>query len=114
MAMPKQASGEKLDLATKLIVWLSANAIKWTLSSGQPPARISLQNNPELQKSWHTSVFAKMFQEIGRTERQHVNIVEIQAAYQAEFNAILTNTKPVKDALNDAHNRVQRILDRVG
>ena len=114
MAQPKQASGEKLEASTKLILWLSNNSIKWTLGSGQPPARTSLQNHPDLQKSWHTSVFAKMFQEIGRVERQHVNIVEIQAAYEPEFSAILAGTKPVKDALNDAHNRIQRILDRAG
>lgn len=114
LALPKGSAGDRVDLATNLLVWLSNNSIKWTLGSGQPPARISLQNSEELQKSWHTSVFAKMFQEMGRVERQHVNIVEIQAAYQPEFNAILTNTKSVKDALNDAHNRVQRILDRAG
>jgi ABC-type glycerol-3-phosphate transport system substrate-binding protein len=113
MAIPRQISGDRLEAAAKLIVWLSNNGLKWA-TSGQPPARVSQQNSPELQKHWHTGVFAKMFQEIGRTERQHVNIVEIQTAYQAEFTAIVTNQKSVRDALNDANTRIQRILERAG
>jgi len=113
MAIPRQISGDRLEAAAKLIVWLSNNGLKWAVS-GQPPARISQQNSPELQKHWHTGVFAKMFQEIGRTERQHVNIVEIQAAYNPAFSAIVTNQKPVREALSEANMRIQRILERAG
>jgi ABC-type glycerol-3-phosphate transport system substrate-binding protein len=111
MAIPSGADEARQEAAADLILWLSNNGLMWA-ESGQPPARISQQSSAELQAHWHTGIFGEMFQEIGRTERQHVNIVEIQAAYQPEFSAILTNTKSLDEALDDAHERVQRILER--
>lgn len=111
LAQPRQASGDKQEVTSRLMTWMSNNGLKWA-ASGQAPARRSQQNSPDLQSHWHTGLFAKQFQEIGRTERSHVNATEIQAVLEAEFPAILTGAKSVKDGLNDAHTRVQRVLDR--
>jgi ABC-type glycerol-3-phosphate transport system substrate-binding protein len=111
MATPTGVDDEGAELAAHLTMWLSEHGLDWA-KSGQPPARISQQNNAELQQHWHTGNVARQFQEIGRTERQHPNIVEIQRAYHPEFDAILTNSKPIDQALTDADDRIQRILER--
>ena len=113
MAIPKGVDDEGVEAATDLTLWLSDHGLDWA-RSGQPPARISLQNSEELQSHWHTGIFARQFQDIGRFESAHQNIVEIQKAYQPEFEAILTDTKPREEALSDADERIQRILERTG
>ncbi|MBV7330194.1 ABC transporter substrate-binding protein [Chloroflexi bacterium TSY] len=112
MAIPNGVDEERTGPAGDLITWLSEHGLEWA-NSGQPPARLSQQNSEQLQSHWHTGVFSRQFQEIGRTERQHVNITEIQEAYQPEFEAALTDQKTIDEALATAHERVQKVLDRV-
>lgn len=111
MGIPNGTDDEGVAGASDLIVWLSNHGLDWA-RSGQPPARISLQNAPQLQEHWHTGNFGSQFQDIGRTEQQHANISEIQNAYQQEFEAVVTNVKSVDEGITEAHARVQEILDR--
>lgn len=111
MGIPTGTDEEGMTGASELIVWLSNHGLDWA-RSGQPPARISLQNDPVLQDHWHTGNFGSQFQAIGRTEQQHANITEIQNAYQQEFEAVITNVKTVSEGIAEAHLRVQEVLDR--
>ncbi len=111
MAIPTGVDEEGDALAANLIGWLSDHGLQWA-DSGQPPARISQQNSDQLQSHWHTGVFARQFQDIGRMETPHQNISEIQEAYESEFEAAITNTKSVDEAIATAHERVQKVLDR--
>ena len=111
MGIPTGTDEEGTMGASALIVWLSNHGLDWA-RSGQPPARISLQNDQVLQDHWHTGNFGSQFQAIGRTEQQHANITEIQNAYQQEFEAVITNVKTVSEGIAEAQLRVQEVLDR--
>lgn len=111
MGIPTGTDEEGTSGAADLIVWMSNHGLDWA-RSGQPPARISLQNDPTLQEHWHTGNFGSQFQDIGRTEQQHANITEIQNAYQQEFEAVITDVKTVSEGIAEAHLRVQEVLDR--
>ena len=113
MGIPNGTDEEGAAAASDFIVWLSNHGLEWA-RSGQPPARISLQNSPTLQDHWHTGNFGSQFQAIGRTEQQHGNITEIQNAYQQEFEAVITNVKTLDEGIGEAHARVQEVLDRGG
>ncbi len=113
MGIPNGADEAGAAGAADFIVWLSNHGLEWA-RSGQPPARISLQNSSQLQEHWHTGNFGSQFQAIGRTEQQHPNITEIQNAYQQEFEAVITDVKSVDEGILEAHARVQEVLDRDG
>ncbi len=111
LVIPQGVPEERLGPAKDLIVWLSNNGAKWA-TSGQVPARLSVQNSGVIDRMWSVSQFAKEFQTIGRTEPPHTAITEIQAAYEPAFSAALTKTTPVKEALTQANQQIQAILER--
>ncbi|HUX88203.1 MAG TPA: hypothetical protein VMW65_14470, partial [Chloroflexota bacterium] len=57
-------------------------------------------------------VVANEFEKIGRIEKQDPNVTQIQNTFLPEFIAVLTNQKPLKDALNEVETRIQIILDQ--
>ena len=111
LVVPVGVQGADLEAASKLIQWLSNNGETWA-TSGQVPARLSVQQKPSVQQIPSVAVAAKQFSEIGRAGQSHPSINEIVTAYEAAFSAVLANTTPVEQAMNDAHTAVQQILDR--
>jgi multiple sugar transport system substrate-binding protein len=111
LIVPVGVQGADLEAASKLIQWLSNNGETWA-TSGQVPARLSVQQKPSVQQIPSVAVAAKQFSEIGRAGQSHPAINEIVTAYEAAFSAVLANTTPVEQAMNDAHTAVQQILDR--
>lgn len=103
--------GDKLAAAEQFVTFLSENDTVWA-ESGQVPARISSQEalDPETFKS--NVVFGQGFQAGGAFAPQLPNVTEVINAYEQEINAALNNQKSVEDALNDAAERMQQILDR--
>ena len=93
------------------IKWLSDKGETWA-TSGQVPARLSVQKLPSVQEIPSGKVAAAQFSEIGRPGQSHPDINEIVTIYEAAFSAALANTTPVEQAMNDAHTQVQAILDR--
>lgn len=111
LVVPQGISGDKLQPTQDLIAWLSKNGSIWA-TSGQVPARLSVQNSGEIGKMWSVNMYAEEFQKIGQMEPSHPAITEIQAAYQPAFDAALNNVTPVKEALQQADQKIQSILDR--
>ncbi|MBC8077371.1 MAG: hypothetical protein H7Y32_14950, partial [Chloroflexales bacterium] len=111
LVVPTGVQGADLEAAQKLIVWLSNNGETWA-TSGQVPARVSVQGKPSVQEIPSVAVAGKQFGEIGRAGQSHPAINEIVTAYEAAFSAVLANTTPTEQAMNDAHTAVQQILDR--
>jgi len=111
LVVPTGVEGEALEDAKDLIKWLSDNGETWA-TSGQVPARLSVQNKPSVQEIPSGKVAAAQFKEIGRPGQSHPDINEIVTIYEAAFSASLAGTTPVEQAMNDAHTQVQAILDR--
>lgn len=111
MVVPTGVEGEALQDAKDLITWLSNNGETWA-TSGQVPARISVQTKPTVQGIASVKVAGEQFQKIGRAGQTHKAINEMVVAYEAAFSAVLANTTPVEEAMNEAHTQVQAILDR--
>lgn len=109
--MPATLSGEKLDAAKRLIVYLSEHGVDWA-ASGQVPARISQQEalDPETYPS--NIAIGRAFQEYGVPELPSPYSIELVAAFEPEIDAALNNLKTIDQALNDANERIQEILDR--
>jgi ABC-type glycerol-3-phosphate transport system substrate-binding protein len=111
MSIPPGVSDEGMERATKLIKWLSDNGTTWA-TSGQVPARISVQNLPEVQDIWSVKAYAEEFNAFGRTEVPHKAFIEIQTAWEAAVSAALTQTTPLEQALQEGSATIQAILDR--
>ena len=111
MVIPSAIKGASLDAASKLTEWIANNSLIQT-RGGMLPPRLSLLEKPEVINDWEVKVVASEFEEIGRIEKQDPNVTQIQNTFLPEFIAVLTNQRPLKDALAEAENRIQAILDR--
>jgi maltose-binding protein MalE len=111
MIVPVGVEDPGLSAAKDLITWLSNNGETWA-TSGQVPARLSVQQKPSVQEITSVKVAGEQFAKSGVPGESHSSINEIVTAYEAAFSAILAGTTPTEQALNDAHTQVQAILDR--
>lgn len=111
LIVPQGVADPNLQAAKDLILWLSDNGETWA-TSGQVPARISVQQKQTVQELPSVAVAAKEFGEVGRAGQSHRAINEIVTAYEAAFSAALSGTAPPEQAMNEAHTAVQAILDR--
>jgi maltose-binding protein MalE len=111
MVVPQGVEGKDLDAAKDLITWLSNNSETWA-TSGQVPARLSVQKKPSVQGIQSVKVAADQIAKIGHPGQGHPAINEIQTDAETAFGAILANSTPTAKAMNDANTQVQAILDR--
>ena len=111
MAIPTGAKPDQVDRAVKLIQWLSDNGKTWA-TSGQIPARLSVQKDPAVQAIWSVKAASEAFAKQGHTETPHKAFIELQTAWETGVSAALANTAPVKDALGAASKVIQSVLDR--
>ncbi len=111
LIVPNGVADPNLAAGKDLIKWLSDNGETWA-TSGQVPARLSVQGKPTVQNIPSGKVAADQFLKIGRPGQSHKAINEIVTAYEAAFSAALAGTAPAKQALDEAHTAVQAILDR--
>ena len=111
MVVPTGVADPGLQQAKDLITWLSNNGETWA-TSGQVPARLSVQQKPSVQEIPSVKVAAAQFKEIGRPGQTHPSINEIVTTYEAAFSAALAGTTPADQAMKDASTQVQSILDR--
>lgn len=108
---PTTLEGEKLEAAQDLIAYLSDQGLVWA-TSGQPPARISQQEEMTVDEFPSAAVLGESFREMGRYDTAHECIQEVILAYEPELDAIYNDVKSVEQGLDDANARVQDILDR--
>jgi ABC-type glycerol-3-phosphate transport system substrate-binding protein len=108
---PASLSGEKLEAARELVVYLSEQGMYWALS-GQIPARVSQQEALDPETFPSNIVFGQAFQDFGVPEMPSIYSIELVDAFQFEIDAALNDLKSVEDALNDANDAIQSVLDR--
>ncbi len=111
LAIPNQLGEERVKPAVELIKWLSDHSVDWA-TSGQIPARLSAQKDPRVDEVWSLKVFSRMVREKGRTMHAHPALNELAAAWDPAFSAVLSKTTPIKEALTNANNQMQAVLDR--
>jgi len=110
---PASLTGEKLEWARQLAIYLSEQGLYWA-TSGQVPARLSqrAELDPEVFPS--NIAIGRAFEEYGVPELPSAYSTELVAAFEPEIDAALNNLKTIDQALNDANERIQSILDRGG
>ena len=111
MSIPTGAKQEQIDRALTLIQWLSDNGKTWA-TSGQIPARLSVQKDPDVQAIWSVKAASEAFAKQGHTETPHKAFIELQTAWETAVGAALANTTPLKDALASGSKVIQAVLDR--
>jgi ABC-type glycerol-3-phosphate transport system substrate-binding protein len=111
LVIPVGVEGAALEQAKDLVKWLSDKGKTWA-TSGQVPARLSVQQDPDVQGIWSVKAFADEFVKFGRTDVAHVAASEIQTTWEQAISGALANTTPVKDALAEGSKALQGILDR--
>jgi|GEM_PF-518246 len=111
MSIPAGAKQDQIDRAVTLISWLSDNGKTWA-TSGQIPARLSVQKDPDVQKIWSVKAASEAFAKQGHTETPHKAFIELQTAWETAVGAAVSKTQPLKDALDQGNAAIQAILDR--
>jgi ABC-type glycerol-3-phosphate transport system substrate-binding protein len=111
LVIPVGITDDRLERAKDMIKWMSDNGKTWA-QSGQVPARLSVQEDPEVQAIWSVKAFAEEFKTIGRPDVAHAAATEIQTTWEAAVSAALANTTPVQQALDEGNAALQAILDR--
>lgn len=109
--MPEGIDADRAEMAKRLITYLSNNGLAWA-SSGQVPARFSVQEQLDPEADRAVIVFANSFKEQGRLETPHPGKDEIAASWEPEIGGSWDNVSPVDQALQTANGRVQDVLDR--
>jgi len=111
--VPVGVEDPSLSMSKDLIKYLSDSGETWA-TSGQVPARLSVQAKPAVQEIESVKVAGESFAEFGVPGEgaAHPAINEILQAYEAAFSALLSNTTPVQEALSEANTTIQSILDR--
>lgn len=111
MSIPEGVAEDGVNRASHLMKWLSDNGEFWA-TSGQVPARLSVQGSTTVQEIWSTKAAAESFSANGIPDVTHPAFTEIQQTWEAAVSAALANTQPVADAMTQGHQQVQAILDR--
>lgn len=111
LVIPTGVKDDGIERAKDLIKWLSDNGKTWA-TSGQVPARLSVQQDPDVQSIWSVKAFAEEFTKIGRTDVPHKSITEIVTAWEAAVSGALANTTPVKESMSEGSKAIQAILAR--
>jgi ABC-type glycerol-3-phosphate transport system substrate-binding protein len=111
LSIPTGVKNDGVERASHFIKWLSDNGKTWA-TSGQIPARLSVQQDPAVQAIWSVKAAAEAFSKQGYTETPHEAFIELQTAWETAVSAALSNTTPLKQALDEGNANIQAILDR--
>jgi ABC-type glycerol-3-phosphate transport system substrate-binding protein len=112
MAVPAGTDDAGIAKAKTLMAFLANNGAAWA-TSGQVPAKIAVQSEPEVQAIPSVAMAAEQFNAIGRTDFSHPAFIEIQTAWEtAVGNALSSADSDVAAALEAGNQQIQAILDR--
>lgn len=109
--VPTGLDGEKLDAVQTLIQWVSENQVDWA-ASGQVPARLSAQALLDAESYPSNITLGQSFSDYGILDYASTVTQELYLALDPELSAALNGLKTAEEALNDAAERMQQVLDR--
>jgi multiple sugar transport system substrate-binding protein len=111
MQIPAGLSGDKLDAVKSILVWLSNHDDLWA-SSGQVPARTSIRDALDPAKYQTNMILGQQFAASGHMEAQSPAELEIVNAEDPDLSAAWVGQMTAQEALDDANQKIQQILDR--
>lgn len=112
MYMPVNESGANLAATKKLINYIAQNTSTWA-KAGMPAANMKVRNSLKFDEVPVAVTYGKSFARQGRFDNANVAITEIiDKGYSPELDSALNGLKSVDQALKDANDAVQAILDR--
>ena len=112
LAIPTGVDDDGVAKARALMLYLANNGAFWA-TSGQVPAKIEVQSDPEVQAIESVANAANEFNEIGRTSVPHKAFIEIQTAYEtAVGNALASADADVAAELQAGAEQIRAILNR--
>lgn len=112
LAIPTGVDDDGIAQAKQLMTYLANNGAFWA-TSGQVPAKIEVQSDPEVQAIESVANAAEQFNAIGRTSVPHKAFIEIQTAYEtAVGNALATANTDVAAELQAGAEQIRAILNR--
>jgi ABC-type glycerol-3-phosphate transport system substrate-binding protein len=109
--VPVGAEGAQLEAVQTLIQWVADHEVDWA-GSGQVPARLSAQAALDPVNYPSNILLGQTMSEYGFLDYAHVAIQEMYAALDPELSEALNGLKTPEQALNDAAERMQQVLDR--
>ena len=109
--VPATLEGDKLQAVETLIKWVSENQVAWA-ASGQVPARLSAQVALDPENYPSNILLGQSFSDYGILDYSSTATQEMYAALDPELGAALNGLKTAEQALNDAAERMQQVLDR--
>ncbi len=110
--VPAVLEGEMLGAVETLLQWISANQGHWA-ESGQVPALLSVQASLDPENFPSNIVMGASFADHGVVDFSSTVTAELyRTGLEPELNAALNGQKTAEQALNDAAERMQAILDR--
>ena len=110
--VPASLEGEKLEAVETLLQWMLENQAHWA-QSGQVPALLSVQASLDAENFPSNIVLGASFADHGVIDYPSTATAELShSGLGPELNAALNDQKTVEQALNDAAERMQAILDR--
>jgi len=112
MSIPTGVDADGVAKAKLLMAYLANNGEFWA-TSGQVPAKISVQLLPEVLAIPSSAMAGEQYNAIGRTGTPHIYYIEIQTAWEtAVGNALASADANVAEALRAGNVIIQAILDR--
>jgi ABC-type glycerol-3-phosphate transport system substrate-binding protein len=112
MSVPTGVDEDGANKAKVLMTYLADNGAFWA-TSGQVPAKLEVQQLPEVQAIESVAMAAEQFNAIGRTSLPHKAFIEIQTAYEtAVGNALANPDADIAAELEAGNAQIQAILDR--
>ncbi len=112
MSVPTGVDEDGADKAKQLMAYLADNGAFWA-TSGQVPANLAVQQEPDVQAIESVAVAAEQFNAIGQTDIPHEAFIEIQTAWEtAVGNALASADADVAASLQAGSEQIQAILDR--
>lgn len=112
MYMPVNESGANLAATKKLINYIAQNTKVWA-TAGMPAANMKVRNALKFEEVPVAVTYGKSFARQGRFDTANVAITEIiDKGYAPELDSALNGLITVDQALKNAQENVQAILDR--
>ena len=111
--LPGGLEGAELEAVQTLVQWVSDHQVDWA-ASGQVPARLSAQAALDSENYPTNILLGQTFTDYGILDFGSVAIQEMYAALDPELDSALNDLKTPEQALNDAAERMQQVLDRAG
>jgi multiple sugar transport system substrate-binding protein len=112
MAVPAGVDEDGAGKAKALMAYLADNGAFWA-TSGQVPAKMAVQELPEVQAIESVAMAAEQFNAIGRADVPHAAFIEIQTAWETAIgNALASADADIAAELQAGNEQIQSILDR--